>query len=105
MIDKPREVKAHFEAEGKRMNDYDLWKLANAEPQGSGGRRFEFTAEQRAAAELLTKKWQFVASEGAAVVLEPGRGDGGNMNVSAVTIPAPVGARTAMFLSNVASLG
>ena len=90
LIDKPREVKAHFEAEGKRISDNDLWKLANAEPQGSGGRRFEFTAEQRAAAELLTKKWQFVASEGAAVVLEPGRGDGGNMIVSAVTIPAPI---------------
>jgi hypothetical protein len=89
LIDKPREVKAHFEAEGKRMSDNELWKLANAEAQ-AGGRRFEFTAEQRAAAELLNKKWQLVVAEGAAVVLEPGRGDGGNMIVSAVTIPAPI---------------
>jgi len=90
LIDKAREVKAHFEADGKRLGDNDLWKLANAEPQGGGGRRFEFTPEQRAAMELLTKKWQFVAAEGAAVVLEPGRGDGGNMIVSAVTIPTAV---------------
>jgi carboxypeptidase Q len=90
LIDKAREVKAHFEAEGRRLDDNDLWKLANAEPQGGGGRRFEFTPEQRAAMELLTRKWQFVASEGAAVVLEPGRGDGGNMNVSAVTIPTAI---------------
>jgi carboxypeptidase Q len=91
LIDKPREVKAHFEPEGKRLSDNDLWKLANAEATGgAGNRRFEATPEQRAAAELLLKKWQLVAAEGAAVVLEPGRGDGGNMNVSAVTIPAPI---------------
>lgn len=89
LIDKPREVKAHFDAEGRRMSDNDLWKLANADLSG-GGRRFEFTAEQRAAAELLTKKWQLVIAEGAAVVLEPGRGDGGNMIVQSVTIPAPI---------------
>ena len=89
LIDKPREVKAHFDPEGRRMSDNDLWRLANAEPQGGGpGRRFEFTPEQRAAMELLNKKWQMVAAEGAAVVLEPGRGDGGNMLVSAVNIPA-----------------
>jgi hypothetical protein len=93
LIDKAREVKAHFEPEGKRMSDADLWKLANADMPGTGnpgGRAFRMTDEQRAAFELLNKKWQFVASEGAAVVLEPGRGDGGNMIVQSVTIPAPV---------------
>ena len=92
LIDKPREVKAHFDPEGRRMSDNDLWRLANAEPQGGGGpgRRFEFTPEQRAAMELLNKKWQMVAAEGPAVVLEPGRGDGGNMIVQSVTIPTPV---------------
>ena len=93
LIDKPREVKAHFEPEGHRLSDSDLWKLANADAPGAtpGGRpAFRLTDEQRAAMELLNKKWQFVAAEGAAVVLEPGRGDGGNMIVSAVNIPAPV---------------
>src|SRR5689334_5346186 len=93
LIDKAREVKAHFEPEGKRLNDADLWKMANADAPGTGnpsGRAFRMTDEQRAAMELLTKKWQFVASEGAAVVLEPGRGDGGSMIVQSVTIPAPV---------------
>jgi carboxypeptidase Q len=92
LLDKPRDVKAHFEPEGRRLSDSDLWRLANAEPQGSGGpgRAFRMTDEQRAAAELMNKKWQLVVSEGAAVVLEPGRGDGGNMIVQSVTIPAPV---------------
>ncbi|MFL6212638.1 MAG: M20/M25/M40 family metallo-hydrolase [Blastocatellia bacterium] len=93
LIDKSREVKAHFDPEGKRLSDSDLWKMANADAPGAmpGGRpAFRFTEEQRAAMELLTKKWQFVASEGAAVVLEPGRGDGGNMIVQSVTIPAPI---------------
>ncbi|MFP5265090.1 MAG: M28 family metallopeptidase [Blastocatellia bacterium] len=91
LIDKAREVKAHFEPQGRRLNDEELLKLANAESGGGDARRrFEMTDEQRALAQLTLKKWQMAASEGAAVILEPGRGDGGTIFVQAVTIPTPV---------------
>jgi carboxypeptidase Q len=91
LIDKAREVKAHFEPQGRRLNDEELLKLANADSSGGDARRrFEMTDEQRALAQLTLKKWQMAASEGAAVILEPGRGDGGTIFVQAVTIPTPV---------------
>ncbi len=43
--------------------------------------------DPRASMRLQADKWQLAYSEGAAVVLEPGRGDGGNVFVSAVTMP------------------
>ena len=91
LLDQPREVKAHFQPEGRRLTDEELLKLANAEPPvagGGGGRRFELSPEQRAAAALAAKKWQMIYDEGAAVVLEPGRGDGGTIFVSSVTLPS-----------------
>src|ERR1044071_3119144 len=89
LIEGQRAVKAHFDAEGRRMSDDDLLKLANADaPKGGASRnRPELTAEQKAAAELLRKKWQMATSEGAGVVLEPGRGDGGTIFIGAATVP------------------
>jgi hypothetical protein len=90
LMDKPREVKAHFEPEGRRMNDEQLLRLANADAAaGDARRRFEMMDEQRAASQLTQKKWQMAAAEGAAVILEPGRGDGGTIFVQSATIPAP----------------
>lgn len=43
--------------------------------------------EQRTALQLQSKKWQLVYDEGAAVVLEPGRGDGGTVFVGSATLP------------------
>jgi hypothetical protein len=48
---------------------------------------FNSTPEQRAAFALQGRKWAMLAEEGAGVVLEPGRGDGGNLLVSAATLP------------------
>ncbi|HXG94404.1 MAG TPA: M20/M25/M40 family metallo-hydrolase [Blastocatellia bacterium] len=94
LISPPREVKALMEPLGKRLSNDDLLRLADAEPSSGQRFRFEMTPEQRAAAELMNKKWQLAQSEGAAVILEPSggltRGDGGTIFVSAVTIPAPV---------------
>jgi carboxypeptidase Q len=94
LIASPREVKAHFAPEGTRMTDEELLKMANADAPGAvpGGRRFEMTAEQRAARDLNNKKWRMCQSEGAAVVLEPGRGDGGTIFVQSATVLAPEGA-------------
>ncbi len=44
-------------------------------------------ADLRASAQLTSDKWQMVYDEGAAVVLEPGRGDGGTVFVASATMP------------------
>jgi len=41
----------------------------------------------RGALQLQTDKWQLAYDEGAAVVLEPGRGDGGTVFVASATMP------------------
>lgn len=79
-----REVKAWFDAPGKRLNDEQLLGMANAEPQGprQGGmpndeqmRRFRETMQ------LQRKRAEFFRSEGVAVLVDPGRGDGGTVFV------------------------
>jgi carboxypeptidase Q len=86
-----REVKAHFEALATREPDEGLLKLANAEPPapGGGGRFFNLTAEQRAERELQNKKWEMIYTEGAALVLEPSRGDGGTVFVQGANLAYP----------------
>jgi hypothetical protein len=44
-------------------------------------------SETRSSAQLQADKWQMAYEEGAAVILEPGRGDGGNVFVASVTMP------------------
>jgi hypothetical protein len=87
-----REVKAHFEAPGTRRDEKDLLNLADApEPAFGGGRRFQFTPEQRAAIAFSSKKFQFFHEEGAAVLIDASRaGDGGTIFVQSATVPQPV---------------
>jgi carboxypeptidase Q len=75
-----------FEPPAHRRTDEELLQLANAAPPGEP-RPFQLTPEQRAAQELNFRKWQFVESEGAAVVLEPSHRDGGTVYVTAATVP------------------
>lgn len=104
-----REVKALFDPPAKRQSDAQLLSLANGEtrsryvtpsnaaptnaptppgaPGAAPGTPFGATAEQRAAIALQNRKWQMIYDEGAAVVLEPGRGDGGTVFVSSVQMP------------------
>ncbi len=44
-------------------------------------------SDMRASMQLQSDKWQLVYDEGAAVVLEPGRGDGGTVFVAQATMP------------------
>jgi hypothetical protein len=60
-------------------------------PGGPGGRFQQMTPEQRAALQIQAKKWQLLYAEGAGVVLEPGRGDGGTLFVQSATMPTPAG--------------
>src|SRR5688572_18721755 len=87
-----REVKALFAAPGTRRDEKNLLALANAPmPRpgggrgGAGNRNPEFLAAQKFAA----AKNQFFVDEGAAVLVDPGRGDGGTIFVSAATVPQP----------------
>src|SRR5262245_28009051 len=95
LIAPPRDQQAHFRPEGTRMTDEQLLTLANSAtltPGGGGNRRGGGNPEQRAAMELMNKKWQMVYEEGAAVALDQGRGDGGTIFVGSVTMPAPADA-------------
>ncbi|MEK6320163.1 MAG: M20/M25/M40 family metallo-hydrolase [Acidobacteriota bacterium] len=92
LLTSPREVKAHFEAFSRRQTDEELLRLANAEPPAAGGRGGQGrrgSDEQRAAMALLNKKWLMLQTEGAALVLEPGRGDGGTIFVQSATLAYP----------------
>jgi hypothetical protein len=101
LLSPPREPKAWFEAPGQRTSDERLLALANADPfasAGSGpggpsGRFGQMTNEQRAAMQMQGKKWQLLYAEGAGVVLEPGRGDGGTLFVQSASLPAPAGSQ------------
>ena len=86
-----RAVAPNFQTEGRRTTDEELLKLENAQPPQSR-ERSGMSPARRAEADLIFSKWRLVYSEGAAVVLEPGRGDAGTVYVTSAVIPPPVGA-------------
>jgi hypothetical protein len=95
LVSPPREVQAHFKPEGTRTTDEELLAMANAESPTPGGgfrRGGGGNPDLRAALELVSKKWQMVYDEGAAVALDMGRGDGGTIFVQSATMPAPADA-------------
>ena len=117
MIGSPREVKALFEPPATRQTNESLLSLANADastrrarrptgpegrgpsgggPSGSGpggsgpvgsGPGGGGPGGGRSGALLQSDKWQFAYSEGAAVILEPGPGNGGTVFVGSATLP------------------
>jgi hypothetical protein len=107
LISPIREVRAHFTAEGSRWTDEALNQLALATPQGGGerrprGGRFEpssLTPEQReefqrriAQQQLGPRRMQFLLEEGAALVMDSPRGDGGTLFIQSATVAALPGA-------------
>lgn len=89
-----REVKAHFETQGTRRDEKNLLALANSPmPRPSGGGRGGFgggnNAQFQAAAQLAAKKNQFLMDEGAALLIDSSRGDGGTLFVQSATVPQP----------------
>jgi len=90
-----REVKAHFDPLGERLNDKQLLELADApDPTRGGNRRSRFDnprfAEFLKNAVFGMKKLQFFTDEGAALVIDPSQGDGGTLFVSGATVPQPI---------------
>jgi hypothetical protein len=86
-----RDVSAHFEALGSRLNEKELLTLADAPEPRPGGNRGNFgnNPTLRAAQELAAAKLRFFQSEGAAVLIDPGRGDGGTIFVQSAAVPQP----------------
>jgi len=119
LISDPRELKAHFSPDGWRLADSSLLKLANADLPAPGlpRRRFppvqqmspaardsaaraamrrympdadSITIERAIQAQRMgSKKLELCQNEGAAVVLDAGRGDGGTLFVQAAIVPQP----------------
>ena len=86
-----RPVTAHFEALGTRLTEKDLLALADApEPRATGGGRGNFGGQNaRTAFEFTNAKLRFFQQEGAALLVDPGRGDGGTIFVSSASVPSP----------------
>ena len=87
-----REVKAHFEALGTRLTEKELLALADAPDPAQAVRRQQQqpTPEQIAQFLFSLKKANFLMEEGAALLVDPGRGDGGTLFVQSANVPQPV---------------
>jgi hypothetical protein len=88
-----RDVSAHFDPLGTRMTEKDLLTLADApEPRSGGPGRNNFAnaaAAFRTALQFNNAKMRFFDQEGAAVLIDPSRGDGGTIFVQSATVVPP----------------
>ena len=85
-----RDVAAHFDPQGTRLNEKELLALADApEPRPGAGRGNFNNSAFRALQELAGAKMRFFQAEGAALLIDPSRGDGGTIFVQSAQVPAP----------------
>jgi hypothetical protein len=86
-----REVKAHFEAQGTRLDEKELLTLADAPEPRQVARNFTPNPAARNAFQFASNKLRFFDQEGVAMLIDPSRGDGGTIFVqSAQAVPPPV---------------
>jgi carboxypeptidase Q len=108
LLSQPVEVKALFEAPGRRQDEKSLLALANALPPGQGGGfgggggggrgagGQQMTPQQRQQqqfdqAVFTAKRWNMLVDEGAAVAVDVSpRGTGGTMFVQSATAAPPI---------------
>jgi carboxypeptidase Q len=84
-----REVTALFEAPGTRLTDKELLTLADA-PEPRQVNRANFGGNNaRNAFAFAAAKLRFFAQEGAAMLVDPGRGDGGTIFVQSAQVTPP----------------
>jgi hypothetical protein len=84
-----RDVAAHFDPLGTRMNEKDLLTLADAPEPRPGGQARNFAnaaAAFRTAAAFNNARMRFFDQEGVAVLIDPSRGDGGTIFVQSATV-------------------
>jgi carboxypeptidase Q len=85
-----REVQAHFDPLGTRLNEKELLALADApEPRAGNRGNFAGNPAQRTAFEFAAAKLRFFQAENAAVLIDPSRGDGGTIFVQSAQVPTP----------------
>jgi len=107
-----REVKAHFDALGKRLSEKELLELSDAPEPGApgGGNRFLNNPQFGAFIKnqiFSTKKLQFFSDEGAALLIDASQGDGGTIFVSGATVPqemdvsSPMATLRSLFMGRV----
>lgn len=87
LMDTVRSLKAHFDPEASRQEDSTLLNLANADVPGQRRRRFEMSPEQKKRALVNYQKILLAQKEGAAMLINIGSGDGGNLFVSGASVP------------------
>lgn len=94
-----RDVRAHFEPDGKRLSEKELLNLADAPapappatprpagaPNPTPNPQFaQFQAQQQ----FNAKRMRFLVDEGAAILIDAGRGDGGTIFVQQATAVQP----------------
>ena len=85
-----RDPAAHFDPEGTRRTEKDLLDLANAPDPSTQAPRPRSTNEMRSATRFNSAKLNFYQEEGAALVIDPSRGDGGNIFVQQAQVPQPL---------------
>lgn len=85
-----RDPAAHFEPDGTRRTEKDLLDLANSPDPATQPARPRTPADMRAATRFNSVKLNFFQEEGAALVVDPSRGDGGNIFVQQATVPQPL---------------
>jgi carboxypeptidase Q len=85
-----RDPAAHFEPQATRRTEKDLLDLANAPDPSTQPPRPRQTSEMRAASRFNSIKLNFYQEEGAALVIDPSRGDGGNIFVQGAQVPQPL---------------
>src|SRR5437588_5008969 len=91
-----RDLKAHFDPDATRATDKELLQLANEpDPATRPPRRPPQGAPDfRAAAAFNALKLNFYKDEGAALVVDPSRGDDGTIFVQQATVPQPAAVAT-----------
>jgi carboxypeptidase Q len=105
-----REVKARFEAPGRRMTEKELLELSDSPDPASnaGGNRFMNSPQFATFIQNQVfgmKKLHFFADEGAALLLDAAQGDGGTIFVSAASIPQEVDSSSPMAMLRSLFLG
>jgi carboxypeptidase Q len=106
LLSQPVEVKAMFEAPGRRQDEKSLLTLANALPPGQGGgfgggggrgpNGPQMTPQERQQqlfqqTVFAAKRWNMLLDEGAAVTVDVSpRGSGGTLFVQSATVVPPV---------------
>jgi hypothetical protein len=93
-LGEPRELKAWMESPGKRLTDAELLAMANS--PGGAGRMGRMMRDSSALKRLVdqanfnAERHEFCMKEGAAMIVDAGRGDGGTIFVAGASVPRKV---------------